>query len=81
MEQAILAVAGDDVKVANAVIAAKQEVTALADGLDGHLAQRLTADEPHRLEAFRLETELVEALRRIYYFAKRIAKGVVESAP
>ena len=43
-----------------------------------HLTDRLTADAPHRLAVFRLETELVEALKRIYYFAKRISRLVVD---
>ena len=38
-----------------------------------HLARRLTANEPNRMEAFRLESDIVENVKRIYYFAKRIA--------
>ena len=41
-----------------------------------HLAERLVAQRPHRLVAFRLESEVVEYLKRMYYFAKRIAKLV-----
>ena len=39
-----------------------------------HIALRLTADEPKRVATFRLETEEIEFLKRMYYFAKRIAK-------
>jgi phosphate:Na+ symporter len=72
------ALASNDCEAAQEVIDAKEEIGRLADGLDSHLAERLTADRPNRLETFRLETELVEAFRRIYYFSKRIAKVVVD---
>ena len=34
------------------------------------------ADDPHRLSTFRVESELIENLKHVYYFAKRIAKVV-----
>ena len=56
--------------------AAKEEVNRLADAAELHLTRRLAADEPNRLAAFRLESEVIEYLKRMYYFAKRIAKLV-----
>ena len=41
-----------------------------------HLGRRLVAEDPNRLAAFRVETDIIENLKRIYYFAKRIAKTV-----
>ena len=41
-----------------------------------HQAQRLVADEPNRLATYSVEMDLIEKLKRIYYFAKRIAKTV-----
>ena len=73
------AITTGDLEAANDVIEAKSVIGHLADGLDSHLTRRLTADEPHRLDTFRLETEMVEALRRIYYFAKRIAKAAIDA--
>ena len=35
------------------------------------------ADEPHRVEAYRLETDLINALNRVYYFTKRTAREVL----
>ena len=58
------------------ILSAKQEVDRLATAADAHLARRLTAEEPNRLAAFRIESDLIENLRRIHYFAKRIAKLV-----
>jgi hypothetical protein len=42
-----------------------------------HEAGRLVADEPHRVEAYRLETDLINSLNRIYYFTKRTAREVL----
>jgi len=36
---------------------------------------RLTADESKRLQTYSLEVEIIEKLKRIYYFTKRIAKA------
>ena len=62
------------------VIAVKDEVSRLADQAERRLAERLIADEPGRLETFALESEVIEYFRRVYYFAKRIARLVAEQA-
>jgi len=41
-----------------------------------HEAQRLVAEEPHRLAAYTVEMDVIEKLKRIYYFSKRMAKAV-----
>jgi phosphate:Na+ symporter len=64
--------------MAEEVAAAKEEINRLTREADTHLSQRLTAEAPHRLEAFRMESDIVENLKRIYYFSKRIAKVVAE---
>jgi phosphate:Na+ symporter len=78
VKRATEAITSDDARMAGEVIAAKTEVNLLADEAEVHLAARLTASEPNRLAVYRVESELVEALKRIYYFAKRIAKIVAE---
>ena len=35
------------------------------------------ADEPRRLEAYSLETDILKNQKRVYYFAKRMARGVL----
>ncbi len=62
--------------MAGEVIGAKGEINRLADEAEAHLARRLVADEPDRLSLYRFESELIEYLKRVYYFAKRIAKAV-----
>ena len=81
VDQALKAVDGYDVQLAQQVIAAKADVNHLADEAERHLARRLIVEEPNRLDAFRLESELIEYLKRVYYFAKRIAKIVDERNP
>ncbi len=65
-----------DAGMAGQVMGAKGEINRLADDAEAHLARRLTADEPDRLSLYRFESELIEYLKRVYYFAKRIAKSV-----
>ncbi len=78
VERATEAIASEDAELAREVIEAKPEINRLAAEAEAHLTGRLTAAAPHRLAAFRIETELVEALKRIYYFAKRVARLQVE---
>lgn len=79
VEQALKAVAESDKVLAQEVIAAKPEINRLAEAANDHLGRRLIAEEPDRLETFRIETEIIEYLKRMYYFAKRIAKIMVET--
>jgi phosphate:Na+ symporter len=65
--------------LAEEVIAAKVEINRLADKANNHLAQRLIAEEPNRLLAFRIESEMIEYFKRVYYFAKRIAKVATDT--
>ena len=80
-ERAIRAVVSHDQDVAREVAAAKVEINRLTANAEMHLVKRLSAEAPHRLAMFRLESEIMEYLRRMYYFAKRIAKLIAERAP
>jgi phosphate:Na+ symporter len=71
IEQSLEALTADDKRLAKKVQAAKSEINRLADEAEIHLGNRLIAAEPNRMAAFRIETEIIEYLRRIYYFAKR----------
>jgi phosphate:Na+ symporter len=78
VKRSLDALADNDVEGARAVIGEKDEINELARNAEAHLTARLVADAPNRLEAFRLETDVVENLKRVYYFAKRIAKIVAD---
>jgi phosphate:Na+ symporter len=54
----------------------KDEISRITDSAATHEAQRLVADEPHRIEAYTVEMDIAEKLQRIYYFAKRMARTV-----
>jgi phosphate:Na+ symporter len=76
-ELAIDAVVENDQRAAQEVIALKGDITRLMESAAMHETQRLVAEEPNRLAAYTLEMDLIEKLKRIYYFAKRMSKAVV----
>ena len=78
VEQSIEALVAFDKNLAAEVQNAKGEINELAFEAETHLSNRLTAEAPNRLAAFRIESEIVEYLKRVYYFAKRIAKTIAE---
>jgi len=65
-----------DAAAARRVVEAKGEISRLADTAEAHVIKRLAATEPNRRDAFRIESDVIENLKRIYYFAKRIARVV-----
>jgi len=73
---ALEALDANDPEIARRVREAKKPIQQLARSAESHLSQRLGVDEPDRLGLYRFESELIEYLRRVYYFAKRIAKAV-----
>ena len=77
VQVAALATEQDDPRVALEVIEAKGEVNSIVDAAERYLARRLIREAPQRLATYRMETELIENLKRVYYFAKRIAHTVV----
>lgn len=80
LRRAVQALTDGDADQARRVVAMKQGVAALAHQAAEHGARRLVADAPNRLRAYTREVEVIEKLRRIYYFAKRIARTVLEAA-
>lgn len=76
--QAARAVASSSEEAAHAVIESKDEVNRLVRAAELHLARRLSASEAHRLSLFRIESDMVEAAKRIHYFSHRAAKRMVE---
>lgn len=74
VEQALVAVTTKDEDMAARVVAMKAEIDDLARSAARHEAQRLVAKEPHRLPAYTVEVDIIENLKRIYYFARRLAR-------
>jgi len=79
LETATRAVETKDLSLAREVIDAKEDVNQLADQINERLIARLVAEDPHRTSTYRVERQVIEHFKRIYYFAKRIAKLIVET--
>jgi phosphate:Na+ symporter len=76
-ELAIDAVMENDERAAQEVIAMKADINRLMDSAAMHESKRLVAEEPNRLAAYTLEIDIIEKLKRIYYFSKHMAKAVM----
>lgn len=75
-ELGIDAVKTDDEVIASKVVAMKEELNRLTHWAAIHQADRLIADEPNRLSCYTVEVDIIEKLKRIYYFSKRMSKTV-----
>ena len=73
---AIRAVSEDSYDEARLVMDMKKEITRITNSAATHEAQRLVANEPHRIEAYTIEMDIAEKLQRIFYFARRMARTI-----
>jgi phosphate:Na+ symporter len=76
-ELATTSVTNNDPESARQVIAMKSRINRLMNSAAMHEVKRLVAEEPNRLAAYTVEMDIIEKLKRTYYFAKRMAKTVV----
>jgi len=60
------------------VISMNSDLNLLTGQADMHQAQRLISEDSGKFEAYSVEVDIIEKLKRIYYHAKRMAKTVVE---
>jgi len=79
VEWSLRALAVNDPELARQVIKEYSKVNQLAREVETHLADRITAEKPDRLTAFRMESDIIETFKHVYYFAKRISRLIVES--
>ncbi|NNE69019.1 MAG: Na/Pi cotransporter family protein [Rhodothermales bacterium] len=77
---AIEALDSQDKAIAKRVTGMKKKLNKRLDAAEGHISERLSVREANRLPLFTLESEMIEYLRRVYYFSKRIARGVIDQA-
>lgn len=77
---ALDALHSEDRDLAQKVIDMKTVIAKDAKAISEHGAKRLLADGDNRHHTYSREMETVERLQRIYYFTKRIAKGIVAKA-
>jgi len=69
----------EDPALARSVLEAKPEVSQLLSAAAQHHATRMSADAPQRVAAYSRGQETIEHLRRLYTFAKRIARTVPDA--
>ncbi len=82
VDVAVGAVGRGSVEAARRAIVMKLEITARTNGAIEFQLERLTAAEPDRVQAYRIESAIIEDLKRIYYYAKRAAPvGVPKEQP
>jgi phosphate:Na+ symporter len=74
---AMVAVTQRNRQEASRVSAMKDEINSLERAATAHEAERLVAPEPNRVEAYRFEMDVINNLKRIYYFSKRTARAAV----
>ncbi|MBN8452008.1 Na/Pi cotransporter family protein [Accumulibacter sp.] len=77
---AVQAVAQRNQRAAQVVTGMKEEINEIADSAALHEARRLVAEEPNRIPAYTMEIDIIEKQKRIYYFAKRMARTVLPTA-
>jgi phosphate:Na+ symporter len=78
LKAAVRSIVEEDQAFAKRVLSMKVDVNRLVEQADKHQAQRLVSEDSGKFEAYSLEVEIIEKLKRIYYHAKHIASAVVE---
>lgn len=78
LKAAIRAVVEEDKEYAARVIAMKSDMEKLTKQAEQHQASRLLSKDSGKFEAYSVEIDIIDKLKRIYYHSKRIAKSVVE---
>lgn len=77
---AVQAVAQRNQRAAQVVTGMKEEINEIAHSAALHEARRLVTEEPNRIPAYTMEIDIIEKQKRIYYFAKRMARTVLPAA-
>lgn len=78
LKAAIMAVVEEDKDFANRVIIIQDDLNRLIEQADLHQAKRLVSKDSGKFEAYSVEVDIIEKLKRIYYYARQMAKTVVE---
>jgi len=79
LDLAMLALTQKNADAARRVSKMKSQVNSLERAAVAHQARRLVVDAPDRIATYRIEVDLIAALKRIYYFTRRIARVSVPS--
>jgi phosphate:Na+ symporter len=77
LDLAMLALTQKNADAARQVARMKKQVNSLERSALAHEASRLVADAPDRFQTYRIEIEVINTLKRVFYFSKRIARLAV----
>jgi phosphate:Na+ symporter len=77
VDAALQAVTQKNESAAMFVLDMKDRVGSLADAAAEHQTRRLVAAEPNRLSTYTIEIDILENLKRIYYFSRRMARAAI----
>jgi phosphate:Na+ symporter len=77
LDTALQAVTQKSEAAARFVLEMKARIYSLADSAVVHETHRLVAAEPNRLAAYTIEIDILENLKRIYYFSRRMARAAI----
>jgi phosphate:Na+ symporter len=78
LKAAMRAVVEEDKDFAMRVLSMNEDMKRLAVQADLHQVQRLVSEDSGKFEAYSVEIEIIEKLKRIYYHARRMAKTLIE---
>jgi len=76
LHETLAALAQNDVQQAAEVVARKDAIQALADEATAGVATQVIAGDTERIRRFRVESDIIDQLHRLYYHVRRIAKIV-----
>ena len=77
LKAAVRAVVEEDKDYANRVINIQDDINLLVAKADLHQAARLVSKDSGKFEAYSVEVDIIEKLKRIYKYAREMAKTVV----
>ena len=78
LKAAVRGVVEEDKEYATRVISMKSDLNRLVEQAELHQAKRLVSEDSGKFEAYSVEVDIIEKLKRIYYYSKRMAKTIVE---
>jgi phosphate:Na+ symporter len=78
LKAAVRAVVDEDKVYAMRVLSMSADLNRLGEQADQHQAQRLVSEDSGKFEAYSVEIDIIEKLKRIFYHTKRMARSVVE---
>ena len=79
LKAAIRSVVDDESAYATRVIEMGDDIDKLVEQANLHQAQRLVCEDSGKFEAYSVEVDIIEKLKRIFYHTKRMAQGVLDA--